>query len=85
MKSNLVRNDIPALLTDRATSGSLEYIAIKILLQEEEVFYTNCYNRTQTRLDLNTIQFSTGLSLTIIRLHMDSVMQAQKETRSKMG
>lgn len=85
MKSNLVRNDIPALLTARATSGSLEYIAIKILLQGEEVFYTNCYNRIQTRLDLNTIQFSTGLSLTIIRLHMDAVMQAQKETRSKMG
>lgn len=52
----LVRHGIPALLTEQTAAGELEFVTIKILLQDEILLITNCYSPPTSRLDLHTIQ-----------------------------
>lgn len=53
----LVRHGIPALLIEQTAAASeLEFVTIKILLQDEELLFTNCYSPPTSRLDLHTIQ-----------------------------
>ena len=52
----LVKHNIPAVLTAQTSDDSdLEYITIKIFLNTEELFITNCYSPSTSRLDLHKI------------------------------
>nr|KAG5704568.1 hypothetical protein BaRGS_031832 [Batillaria attramentaria] len=47
---------IPAAVTGQTSSGELEYITTKVLLQGEELLISNCYSPPTASLDLHTIQ-----------------------------
>nr|KAG5698663.1 hypothetical protein BaRGS_022551 [Batillaria attramentaria] len=55
-KARRGRHGIPAAVTGQTSSGELEYITTKVLLQGEELLITNCYSPPTASLDLHTIQ-----------------------------
>ena len=55
----LIKHGIPAVLTAQSAEGELEFITIKLLMQDEELHISNCYSSPSTRLHLHTLQLFT--------------------------